>query len=104
MSASLETMMFAEEGDPGLLVAFEGLDGSGKTTQRKLLKTWLETNGEEVVVTKWNSSPLFKGLIKAKKAARLLDPLSYAVLHAADFRYRIETVVRPALAIGKIVL
>src|SRR5438128_408140 len=104
MCASLESMMFAEEGDPGLLVAFEGLDGSGKTTHRKLLKAWLEDNGEEVVATKWNSSPLFKGLIKAKKAARLLDPVSYAVLHAADFRYRLETVIRPALSEGKIVL
>jgi len=97
-------MMFAEEGDPGLLVAFEGVDGSGKTTQRKLLKAWLEDNGEEVVSTKWNSSPLFKGLIRAKKAAHLLNPVSYAVLHAADFRYRLETVIRPALSQGKIVL
>jgi len=54
-------MMFAEDGDPGLLVAFEGLDGSGKTTQRKLLKAWHEDNGEEVIATKWNSSSLFKG-------------------------------------------
>src|SRR2546426_1606786 len=103
-SASLKDMMFTEESDPGLLIAFEGVDGSGKTTQRKLLKAWLEDNGEEVVATKWNSSPLFKGLIKAKKAARLLDPVSYAVLHAADFRYRLETVIRPALSEGKIVL
>jgi dTMP kinase len=104
ISASVNNMMFAEDGDPGLLIAFEGLDGSGKTTQRKLLKAWLEDNGEEVVATKWNSSPLFKGLIKAKKAGRLLDPMSYALLHAADFRHRLETVVRPALSEGKIVL
>src|SRR5215467_7946386 len=99
-----KSMRFADEGDPGLLIAFEGLDGSGKTTQRKLLKTWLESYGQQVVVTKWNSSPLFKGLIKAKKAARLLDPVHYAVLHAADFRHRLETVIRPALRDGKIVL
>jgi dTMP kinase len=97
-------MRFADEGDPGLLIAFEGLDGSGKTTQRKLFKAWLESNGEEVVTTKWNSSPLFKDLIKARKASRRLDPLSYSVLHAADFRHRYETVIRPALAGGKIVL
>jgi len=29
----------------GLLVAFEGPDGSGKTTQRKLFKTWLQSEG-----------------------------------------------------------
>jgi len=65
-SASLENMVFSDESDPGLLIAFEGMDGSGKTTQRKLLRAWLEDNGEEVVVSKWNSSPLFKDLIKAK--------------------------------------
>ena len=103
-SASLENMMFSEESDPGLLIAFEGMDGSGKTTQQKLLKTCLEGNGEDVIVSKWNSSPLFKDLIKAKKRARLLDPVLYAVLHAADFRHRLETVIRPSLREGKIVL
>ena len=103
-SASLENMMFSEESDPGLLIAFEGMDGSGKTTQQKLLKTCLEGNGEDVIVSKWNSSPLFKDLIKAKKRARLLDPVLYAVLHAADFRHRLETVIRPSLREGKIIL
>src|SRR5882762_3188669 len=104
MSASSKCMTVADESDPGLLVAFEGLDGSGKTTQRKLFRTWLERNGEEVVVTKWNSSPLFKDLIKARKRARCLNPLNYAVLHAADFRHRFETVIQPSLRQGKIVL
>ena len=44
----------------GLLVAFEGPDGSGKTTQRKLFKTWLKSEGYDVVATKWNSSELIK--------------------------------------------
>lgn len=90
--------------DPGLLIVFEGLDGSGKTTQRKLLKTWLEANGEEVVVTKWSSSPLFKDLTKAGKASRRLDPVHYSLLHAADFRHRLETIIEPSLRDGKIVL
>ncbi len=103
-SASLTDMIFTEESDPGLLIAFEGMDGSGKTTQRKLLKAWLESNGEEVVVSKWNSSTLFKDLIKFLKRTRLLDPIRYSVLHAADFRHRLETVIGPALREGKIVL
>src|SRR5437667_1986729 len=77
------------------------MDGSGKTTQRKLLRAWLENNGEEVVVSKWNSSALFKDLIKAKKRAHLLNPIHYAVLHAADFRQRLETVIRPSLREGR---
>src|ERR1051326_5288681 len=52
--------VFGPETDSGLLIAFEGMDGSGKTTQRKLFKSWLEGMNEDVVVTKWNSSPLFK--------------------------------------------
>ncbi len=90
--------------DPGLLIAFEGIDGSGKTTQRRLLKTWLEAAGRDVVVTKWNSSPVFKPIIKARKAARTLDPFHYALLHAADFRHRYENQIRPALTAGKVVL
>ena len=97
-------MTFADIDDAGLLIAFEGPDGSGKTTQRKLFKSWLQNMGEEVVVTKWNSSPLFKPLIKARKAARSLDPESYATLHAADFRHRYENVIKPALADAQIVI
>src|SRR5438128_2759049 len=104
LSRPSNTVMFAEACDPGLLIAFEGSDGSGKTTQRKLFKAWLESKGEDVTVTKWNSSPLFKPLIKARKAARLLDPVSFSVLHAADFRHRYETVIEPALRDGKIVI
>src|SRR5438093_13181975 len=80
------------------------MNGSGKNTQRKLVLACLENNEEEVVVSKWNSSPLFKDLIKAKKRAHLLNPIHYAVLHAADFRHRLETVIRPSLREGKIVL
>ena len=101
---SSKRLMLADPRDLGILIAFEGLDGTGKTTQRKLFKRWLRKDYADVVITKWNSSPLFKPLIKAKKAARLLDPTSYAILHAADFWQRFETVIQPSLAGGKIVL
>ena len=80
-----------EERNRGLLIAFEGSDGVGKTTQRKLFKTWLRNRGEKVAVSKWNSSPLVKPLMKARKAARSLTPVEYAVLQAADFRHRFDT-------------
>lgn len=88
----------------GLLIAFEGPDGSGKTTQRKLFKSWLQSEGHEVVTTKWNSSPLVKPLVKARKAARALNPDEFCLFHAADFRYRLETEVLPALWAGKTVV
>jgi len=54
--------------------------------------------------TKWNSSNLVKPLVKARKRARSLSPEEFCLLHAADFRYRLETEVLPALWQGKTVL
>jgi dTMP kinase len=95
-------MKYADDG--GLLIAFEGPDGSGKTTQRKLLQSWLHNMERDVVLTKWNSSPLVKPIIKARKAEQSLDPTNFAILHATDFLYRYENVIQPALAQGKIVI
>src|SRR6185436_5150426 len=88
----------------GLLIAMEGPDGSGKTTQRKLFKTWLKAGGHDVVTTKWNSSDLIKPLIKSRKALRVLSPEEFSLLHAADFRHRVEHQILPALWAGKIVI
>src|SRR5262249_46745036 len=88
----------------GLLVAFEGPDGSGKTTQRKLFKTWLKSQGYDVVTTKWNSSELIKPIIKSRKSVRALSPEEYSLLHGADFRHRVEQVILPALWDGKLVI
>src|SRR5882724_3973827 len=88
----------------GLLIAFEGPDGSGKTTQRKLFKSWLKSEGHDVLTTKWNYSLLIKPLVKARKAARSLSPDEFSLLHAADFRYRLDTEILPALWEGRIVI
>jgi dTMP kinase len=91
-------------GRRGFLVAFEGPDGSGKTTQRKLFKTWLNSEGMDVVTTKWNSSDLVKPIIKSRKAAQTLSPEEFSLLHAADFRHRVEHAIMPALWDGKLVI
>jgi len=88
----------------GLLIAFEGPDGSGKTTQRKLLKRWLESRNHDVVSTRWASSPLVKPLLKVRKKIRTLSTEEYSLLHAVDFRHRVETSILPALWSGKTVL
>ena len=88
----------------GLLIAFEGPDGAGKTTQRKLLKKWLQSRGRSVVSTRWGASPLVKPLIRVRKRIRALSPLEYSLLHAIDFRHRVETEVLPALWAGRTVL
>ncbi|MGH9385805.1 MAG: dTMP kinase [Vicinamibacterales bacterium] len=88
----------------GLLIAFEGPDGSGKTTQRKLLKKWLDSRGATVVSTRWASSGLVKPLLKARKKVRAMSTEEYSLLHAIDFRHRVETVILPAMWAGQTVL
>ncbi len=90
--------------DRGLLIAFEGPDGSGKTTQRKLFKDWLCGEGYAVTTTKWNSSDLIKPIIKARKNIRSINREEFSLLHAADFRHRLEHEIMPALVQGKMVV
>ena len=101
---SIEQVIARRDQTRGLLIAFEGADGSGKTTQRKLLHKWLQAAGVPVVSTQWASSPLVKPLLRVRKRIRALSPLEYSLLHAIDFRHRIETEILPALWTGKTVL
>lgn len=100
----LRKLIAAREAKRGLLIAFEGPDGSGKTTQRKLLARWLESQNHEVVSTAWASSPLVKPLLKVRKKIGTLSTEEYSLLHAVDFRHRVETSILPALWSGKTVL
>src|SRR3954466_12732876 len=101
---SLRDLIQAREEKRGLLSAFEGPDGSGKTTQRKLFKTWLQSLGHDVVTTKWNSSALIKPLIRSRKALHVLNAEECSLLPAADFRHRVEHEILPALWAGKTVI
>ena len=100
----LRKLIAAREKARGLLIAFEGPDGSGKTTQRKLLKRWLESENHKVVSTRWASSALVKPMLKARKKIRTLSIEEYSLLHAVDFRHRVENSILPALWSGKTVL
>jgi dTMP kinase len=102
--ARLAKLIAARDKSRGLLIAFEGPDGSGKTTQRKLLKRWLESLNHDVVSTRWASSDLIKPMLKVRKKIRTLSTQEYSLLHAADFRHRVETTILPALWAGKTVL
>jgi len=100
----IDKLIEAREASRGLLIAFEGPDGSGKTTQQKLLKRWLESSGQHVVSTSWASSSLVKPLLKPRKKLRTLSTEEYSLLHAVDFRHRVESSILPALWAGKTVL
>ena len=90
----------------GLFITLEGADGCGKTTQLNLLKEYLTSRGYEIVVTR---EPGGKGL--GEKLREIL--LNYdgevsdrceAFLYLADRAQNIDTIIKPAINSGKIVL
>ena len=91
----------------GLFVAFEGGEGAGKSTQSKLLASWLTERGYEVVTTREpGATPIGRQLRQL-----LLDPDSgeiapraEALLYAADRAQHVATVIRPALGRGAVVV
>jgi len=95
---------FAELGFPGRLVAVEGLDGSGKSTQIYLLKRWLELRGLKVFFSEWNSSELVKAATSKGKKMTLLTPTTFSLIHATDFADRYERQLVPLLRAGYLVL
>ena len=95
---------FAELGFPGRLIAVEGLDGSGKSTQIYLLKRWLELEGLKVFFSEWNSSALVKSATSKGKKRELLTPTTFSLIHATDFADRYERQLVPLLRAGYIVL
>jgi dTMP kinase len=95
---------FAELGFPGRLIAVEGLDGSGKSTQIYLLKRWLELQGLKVFFSEWNSSDLVKNATSKGKKRELLSPNTFSLIHATDFADRYERQLVPLLRAGYLVL
>jgi dTMP kinase len=89
---------------PGKLIVVEGIDGSGKSTQIKLLEKWLRYNGHHVFLTEWNSSELVKEITSKGKKKAKLTPTTFSLLHATDFADRYERNILPLLRAGYFVL
>lgn len=91
----------------GLFVAFEGVEGAGKGTQIRLAQEWLEEQGANVLVTREPGGTevgeqLRKVLLGHETGH--LEPKTEALLFAASRAQLVMTVIRPALAEGKVVI
>jgi dTMP kinase len=91
----------------GTFIAFEGGEGTGKSTQSKLLKKWLEDRGETVVLSREpGGTNLGQGLRKILLGHETgeISPRAEALLYAADRAHHVYSVIRPALAKGEVVI
>jgi dTMP kinase len=91
----------------GLFVAFEGVEGAGKGTQIRLAKEWLEEQGVDVLVTREpGGTPVGEELRRMllDHETGHLEPRTEALLFAASRAQHVSTVIRPALAEGKVVI
>ena len=92
---------------PGRFISFEGIDGSGKSTQARRLATHLEGQGHDVVLTREpGGSPGaedIRALVLEGEPDRW-SPETELLLFTAARRDHLERTIRPALEAGKIVI
>ncbi|MGC9159005.1 MAG: dTMP kinase [Terracidiphilus sp.] len=91
----------------GFFLTFEGLDGSGKTTQIKRLAAWLKARGYDVLVTRQPGGTATGERIRAlalDSRSAGLAPMAEMALMFADRAQVLAEVIEPALEAGRIVL
>jgi len=91
----------------GIFIAFEGGEGSGKSTQAKLLKGWFEEEGHAVTLTREpggsNLGNDLREILLANETG-VISPRAEALLYAADRAHHVYSVIRPALDRGDVVI
>ena len=90
----------------GVLITVEGVEGSGKTTQCRLLAGWLRGQGHRLRETSEpDGSPIGAAIRAIFEQDRLaLTPLTEALLFMAARQQHVAQVITPALAVGEIVV
>lgn len=90
----------------GIFITFEGIDGSGKSTQLRMLASDLCATGYDVITTiEPGGTPLGRSLRTAfLETAEEVDPLAELLLFAADRAQHIRFLIKPKIAEGKIVI
>jgi len=89
----------------GVLIVFEGTDGTGKSTQLSLLEKYLQNNDYPIVTTREPTEGKYGQQIRKLYMQRdSLTPREELELFLADRKEHIDNVINPSLASGKIVL
>lgn len=96
--------MFVRLQPRGVLVAFEGIDGAGKTTQVGLLERWLRPTGLEIVRTKEPTNGPWGRKLRASAATGRLAPAEELAAFMEDRRQHVAELLEPGLAAGKVLL
>jgi len=91
---------------PGTFITFEGIDGSGKSTQLRLLGNFLRANGCAALLTREPGGTAIGLRLRAAllDAMEEVDPLTELLVFAADRAQHVRRVVRPALRAGRVVI
>ena len=95
---------YQKHGYEGLLIVVEGTDGAGKSTQVKLLDSYIQNQGYGCMISEWKTSRLISEVINQAKAHNLLNATTFSLLYAADYADRLENMIIPALKAGFVVL
>jgi len=88
----------------GKLVVIEGADGSGRSTQIKLLTNWFEGRGRAIVDMGLKRSNLVSAELEKAMEGNILSPVTLSLFYATDFADQLENRIIPALKAGFIVL
>jgi dTMP kinase len=91
---------------PGTFITFEGIDGSGKSTQLRLLGNFLRANGCDLLLTREPGGTTLGLRLRAAllDAMEEVDPLTELLVFAADRAQHVRRLLRPALKAGRVVI
>ena len=90
---------------PGTFITFEGIDGSGKSTQLRLLGNFLKANGCDALMTREPGGTTLGLRLRAAllDAMEEVDPLTELLVFAADRAQHVRRLLGPALEAGRVV-
>ena len=88
----------------GRLIVIEGADGSGRSTQIRLLVDWLEASGHATTQVGLKRSNLASEELESAKNGNILNRTTISLFYATDFADQLENIIIPSLRAGFIVL